>query len=535
MQSAFFVSAKRFAAAILAAAVMMCAVGCENDGNTLEARDKLTEDLYGAVELQTFSEQEEADATTSNFTLPYAKSDTLNPYTCTSTLNSAIGDLMYDSLLVVTGNYEAEPHIAQKIVQSSSSLILTVTLRSGIVFSDGSPLTAEDVKYSFQAAKAEGSNYASQLRALTACSVSENTVYFRIAGANPMAYMLLDFPIIKASSDADGSVPIGSGRYCYYNSSEKGTYLVRNEFWYSRDISDIERISLVAMPTVESIVHSVEIGTISYFFTDLRDGYPSRLNANYSMVDLNNVVYIGMNTNDPRLGTSEVRTALSLAIDREQIATSSFSGRAYAATGPFTTSWLEAASSQYGSTLAAPSGALASLSTAGYIYENENYIRRDQNGRTLSFSLIVSADNAQHVSAANNVADSLRAVGINITVYPISPQDLITRIAEGSYELYLGEYSITANMDISALFTPGSGLYTGPVPEFCSSAYNNYLQSQATLAEFVEAFDMDTPYIPLCFRLGMVCYSRALTANMNISESNLFLNMHEWKFAAAGQ
>lgn len=522
---------RRAVAITLIFALCVPLYACSSSGDD-EDLDQLRENLYGTVELLPEEEDTSVDATTSNFTLAYSRKDTLNPYKCTSTLNATVGKLMYDQLVAVNSEYEAEMVVAKEIT-ATSPRIISVVLRSGIVFSDGSVLTGEDVKYSFEAAKAAGSKYASQLVTVTNCTATENTVTFRITNPDPLVSLLLDFPIIKAGSDANDAVPIGSGRFYYVSDMEKGVFLLRNEKWYSTSKPSIERISLVSMPTVESIVHSIEIGTVSYFYTDLRDGYPTRINSNYTTVDLNNIVYLGMNTYDSRLAVLEVRRAMSQALNREEITTNAFSGRAYSATGPFTTSWPEAAAAQYGSTLSNSAGAVTSLTTAGFVNLDPNYIRYNVDGRALNFSLLVSAGNQQHVAAAQAIAHQLKAVGINITVYPIGFENLRQRIAAGNYELYLAEYSLLNNMDISPLFMPGTGLYTGPQPAGCVTFFNGYRDGTATLSELVEAFESDLPYIPVCFRLGMVCYTRSLSATMDVSESDPFHGIQLWEPALA--
>ena len=256
------------ASALMCAALLLTAAGCGSGEPSYAEREQLIEELYGAVELESSDKTTGSNATTSNFMLAYFKDDTMNPYLCTSTLNATVGDLIYDQLITVNSEFEAEMVIAQK-VEYTGSRAITVTLRDGIVFSDGTLLTGADVVYSFNAASQKaaegqpGSRYARALSVFQSCNYSENKVYFRLSEPDPRAYMLLDFPIIKAESDKDNRTPIGSGRYVYISDVLTGTYLVRNEKWYNTKVSDVRRISLTSMPTVESIVNSVEIGTIS--------------------------------------------------------------------------------------------------------------------------------------------------------------------------------------------------------------------------------------------------------------------------------
>ena len=526
---------RRITAALLCAAMLavtITASGCGKKDDTLKEREQLIEELYGSVELEGSGEADTGDATTTNFVLPYTRSDTLNPYMCESMLNAAVSDLIYDQLIAVNSEFEAELEMAIQIEQTSDRLI-TVILRDGIVFSDGSELSGRDIKYSLACAKADGSRYQKQLRNIAGCMTQDNTVYFRLEDPDPRAYLLLDFPIVKYNTAGTTAVPIGSGRYTYISDVEKGTYLMRNPLWYSTNQSPVRRISLVSMPTIESIVHSIEIGTVSYYFTDLRDGYPSRINANYTTMDINHLIFLGMNTSDPNLEKFGVRSAINLALDREDIITTAYAGRAYAATGPFTPSWPAAAQAQTGSTLSDKGSALSVLQEIGYSNVDSHYVRSDASGNHLSLSLLVNSDNAQHVAAAQRVIEQLADIGVILTLDSRPFDDYRSAVAQGQYQLYLGEYSLFNNMDLSDLFTPNRGTYFGLTPQTTIDAYNSYRAGHSSVAEYIEAFDSELPFIPVCYRLGMVCYSRSLSANMDVTESDFFLHMNLWDVALA--
>ncbi len=522
----------RLPALLLAFALLLSLLGCSSKSDTLAEREQLIEELYGSVELAGADQQTTNEATTSNFVLPYSRVDLINPYSCESSLNAVLTDLIYDQLITVTSEFEAEMVMAVQITQTGERQ-LAVTLRDGIVFSDGTPVTGRDIKYSFNAAKADGSRYKGQLSIFKGCSSLDEMVYFRLEEADPRAYMRLDFPIIKAESDTGTKVPIGSGRYTYISDPVRGVFLERNTKWYSSNASNVDRISLVSMPTIESIVHSVEIGTVSYYYTDLRSGYPSRINANFSTIDINNLVYLGINTLDDRLTQFEVREAISDAIGREEIITGAYGGRAYAATGPLTTSWPVAAEAQTGSTIADPAKAEALLEECGYLTLDEDYIRRTIEGQRLDFTILVNRENEQHIAVAERICEQLKSVGINAAVVSQEYAAYRQSVAAGDYTLYLGEYALYNNMDFSDLYTPNRGLYYGLTPQTTIDAYSSYKLGQSAISDVIDAFETELPFVPICYRLGMVCYSRSLAANMDVTESDFFLHMGLWDVALA--
>lgn len=517
---------------IMSAAILfsvMC--GCDNSANyNWKDSEELRAQLYHAS-LDTDNEIEISNPNDTDMVMAYSADDEMNPYTCKSTLTQNICHLIYDSLIVINPNFEPEYVIAKSITVDHT--IVKVQVRSGIVFSDGAPLTGEDVSYSYyMASKTKNSIYADKLANVTNCSVNGMTVTFVMKNDNVNAYRLLDFPIIRYNPSANKNFPpIGSGKYKFATYSDgitpNKTLLIKNNKWYNPEKVQIQSIALREMPTVESIVHSIEIGTVSYMYSDMRDGTPQNVNANYQKVDINNLVYMGLNTNDTALADENVRRAMYYAIGTNEAATVGFSGMALGATGPFTPGWSEAAKYQTGNGRSRVNSAIENLEQSGYIISNGG-IREDQGGKKLSFNMLVNKDNSRHLALAENIKSQLAKIGVNIEITEISADGLVKRAAEGKYHLYLAEYSVLNDMDIGNLFTPGAGLYNGPQPYDSVRTYNNYIKGSGSLEEFITAFEGELPFIPICYRMGIIVYARSLEGVGAVSEDQPFYNMQNW-------
>lgn len=77
---------------------------------------------------------------------------TLHPITASDFYSRTIHDYTLASLMSLNENtWELEPMIAEKMEVSRNGLEFTFTLREGVKFHDGKPVTAEDVKFSFDA------------------------------------------------------------------------------------------------------------------------------------------------------------------------------------------------------------------------------------------------------------------------------------------------------------------------------------------------------------------------------------------------
>lgn len=529
----FFWDIRRLAICCLAVWLLLwTGVGCRSEEDNAQDREELRSQLYH-LSLDTDNELELSRSDKTDMVMSYTADDTFNPYTCRSTLTRNLCHLLYDNLIDINPQFEPEYIVAKNITVDHT--IIHVQVRSGLVFSNGAPLTAEDVSYSYyMAAKTKGSLYQEQLKDVISCSFSGMTVTFVMQNENINAYRLLDFPIVHFDPSANKDFPpIGSGRYKFATLSDGITpntsLLIKNQKWYNPDKVQIETIGLKEMPSVESIVHSIEIGTFSYLYSDLRDGEPKNVNANYTKVDLNNLVYVGVNTNHEVLADENIRRAMYDAISTDRVASSAFSGMALGATGPFTPNWSEAAAFQTRNGRAYTSHAEDLLRESGYVTVDAEGVRRDQGGVPLSFRMLVGRGNAAHMAAAESIQSQLAEVGIQIEIVPLSTQGLIQRVAEGKYHLYLAEYSILGDMDISKLFTPGEGLYNGPRPYDSVRTFQNYRLGQGTLEDFITAFDGELPFLPVCYRMGVVVYSRALEGVGTVSEDQPFYRMQEWR------
>lgn len=204
------------------------------------------------------------------YTLPYLRTDSLNPYKAQSGTNLALSVLLFDSLFKVDDAFKAQPLIAESYSQNST--ILSVTLKNGLKFSDGTAVTAKDVIYSFNAAK-ESENYAVNLKNMSEASAQSGTkVNFSLYKQNQFEVNNLTFPVIKAGSDIDdkssddysANVPVGSGRYTIVSGSE-GKYLAANKSRLGEYLPEYNMIGLKDSTDESSLYNMFSLGEIDLY------------------------------------------------------------------------------------------------------------------------------------------------------------------------------------------------------------------------------------------------------------------------------
>ena len=82
----------------------------------------------------------------------YGDIDSLDPHRATSTLSLQVWSLIYDTLLAVDADGKPVPHFAKSWTSNADGTEYTFKLNDGVLCHDGTPLDANDVKYTIDAA-----------------------------------------------------------------------------------------------------------------------------------------------------------------------------------------------------------------------------------------------------------------------------------------------------------------------------------------------------------------------------------------------
>lgn len=486
-------------------------------------------------------------------TLAFNRDDTLNPYAAATQLNLYLSTLLYDALVRLDDSFMPSPLLAQT-VQVTDATHLTVTLRKNAVFSDGSAITAEDVVYAFQKAKASG-NYRTLVANFSAAAAQKSTVVFTLNSPDPHAASCLIFPIIKRPSDTSekAAAPIGSGPYVYNAESETLTLNPKADTGGARFLT----IALKTMVSGSEVLQGFESGGIHYLFDDLSDGNIPRTTANDMVVDQNQLVYLGVNTAKPLLSSPEFRKAVSAALDRTVIASSAYTGRARPAITPFHPLWRPASgmaalsanqsaeeaqallqTALSGAAVTAPTdeAAAAAATTATTAAAGEPDATGDAAETTptdtdtnVSLSLLYPSGNSCREAAAKLIIRQLASIGVAVTAVPVSYSDYLSRLSAGDYDLYIGEIRLSPNMNLQVFFhAGGAAAYGVPTAGTAALQYAAWRSGEASLSDFIHAFAEEMPYIPLCWRQGMAAYHRSIST-VTPSAYNVFDGILQWQ------
>jgi peptide/nickel transport system substrate-binding protein len=456
-----------------------------------------------------------------SLTLAYDRKDGLNPYTARSQMNRALITLLYDSVFRLDEVYEPVPGLA--LEGKTEGAICTVTIDTNRHFSDGTPVKASDVVYSFQQAAAAGSPYAGRFSGVS-CSPDAgqaNRVIFTLPAPDIFFLNLLTFPVIKEGS-GHSAIPVGSGRYTAAADGED-ILLIRNSA-HPTPFGEIEKIRLITLPDAEALASSARVGLVSCTFSEQSTGASYQTGLSSVPVDLNCLVFLGINRSHPLLAQGDFRKALYLAVDRDKLCERSFASRAVPAYTPFNPAvdWLPDAEFFDSQNI---SRAEALLDALGLDKRNtEGY--RINNTEKVALPLLVNSENAARLDAAARLRDQLARVGVELTVEALPYEQYSARIAAGGYVLYLGEIKLPYDMDIGPLLrSDGSmGLTADAALQAGYQAFRaGAVEADAFLADFLA----ENPFVPLVYRKGVLAFSHGRPSYIVATASDLFYGIQK--------
>ena len=206
-----------------------------------------------------------------SFSLPYSADQTLDPVTCADGMQQVVGALLYEGLFQLDTQMEPQPRLCESYTYDPETFTYVFTLRTGVLFSDGTALTASDVAATLQRAKSS-QRYGTRLSQMVSATAGDGFVTVVLNSANTSFPSLLDIPIVKAGTAGD-LVPIGTGPYCFAQ-DENGPCLLANENWWNGGGQPVERIGLSTAVDRESMLYQFTSHDVQLITADLTGASP---------------------------------------------------------------------------------------------------------------------------------------------------------------------------------------------------------------------------------------------------------------------
>jgi peptide/nickel transport system substrate-binding protein len=363
------------------------------------------------------------------------------------------------------------PQLARSYEWSADHKTLTFHLRESVTWSDGVPVTADDVRWTWQAQISPdiGWDNAFMKQAITDVeAVDPHTVRFHFSRV--YAKQLLDvneglilprhvwgkipFKRWRESSDwfrhhlvVDGPFTIASW--------ETGQELVlrRNDRYFDKSRPYLDRMVLRVFADQSSLMTQLFSGEVD-FVPQISPADAARVKADPKLELISywfrlNVV-VAWNGTNPLFADPEVRRALTLAIDRQTIVDTLWGPYGRVAVSP-----IVAAVWAHDSTLRPlpydPAEARRILAAKGWQDTDGDGIL-DRNGRPFAFELTSNTGNQQRNDAAVMIQDQLKKIGIRVQPRVVEFNTLMAQSDSGRFDATIIGLGMDTSLDLTAYF-----------------------------------------------------------------------------------
>ncbi|EJX00803.1 extracellular solute-binding protein family 5 [gut metagenome] len=317
--------------------------------------------------------------------------------------------LLFEKLIEIGPDMALSHRIASSVDCVGTDV--TIYVRSGCTFADGTPITERDVAASIEAARVS-EQYANRFANVTAVKAISGAVVLTLSTPDSLFAYLCDIPVLKAS-EVDSMTPVSSGRYTYGSSAQ----LVKNPHCAFPD-NGPNQIQLVPVTSYEEMVSGLTVGFLNlYTARGVEDASPS-VTSRQTYFRTNNLIFLGINAAAAPAGSllarPDGRVLLSKALDRRQLAEKSYYSRAWPATGAINSFYPCVMTKQKILSEAELSSAQIKnqLEAMGYTMDAHSGYYTDASGKRLTLQLAVYSGSTYKKYAAALIQHQLASCGI---------------------------------------------------------------------------------------------------------------------------
>jgi peptide/nickel transport system substrate-binding protein len=406
-----------------------------------------------------------------------AEPKTLNPITAIDgPSREIIGRMTGDLLHINRATQISEPALAKSWKVSADGLKYTLALRRGLRFSNGQPLDADDVVFSFQVYLDEKVHSPQRdllvigNKPMTVRKIDQYTIIFELSQPYAAAERLFDsVPILPRQvlqnaykedkllqTWGTNAVPsdiagLGPFRLKEYVPGQR-LVLERNPFYWKADSQQnrlpyLDEIVFLFVSSEDAQVLRFKAGDTDLISRTSADNYAAlekdQAAQGYQLFDLGpgleyNYLFFNQNSVVPASASMlqkkqvwfrdiRFRQAVALAIDRQAIVRLVYRGRAtplWTHVTPANKIWID-------SSVQVPPRSLEKaktlLTTAGFTWSSDGSMS-DKSGIPVEFSIIASSSNAQRTQMATIIQEDLKQLGIKVAVVPLEFRALLDRV-----------------------------------------------------------------------------------------------------------
>jgi peptide/nickel transport system substrate-binding protein len=447
---------------------------------------------------------------------------TFNPFLAYYAGDQQVVYAIYPLLTQTGENGDPEPYLATKWAVSPDHLTWTFTIRSGLKWSDGKPLTAADIAWTYNlimtnpAAGTVNGSLVANFKSVTAPDATTLVITTKAPESN-IAYEGTSIPVVPEHvwagrvknlanfRNTSGFPVVGYGPWILtgYVSNQYAT-LTANEDYYA-GAPAYHTLVVQYYSNSDAAVAALrtgaldEIDDLSATEYDSLKGvkglglYPTESNI-WNAIEVNTGARTKSGSKfgngNPALADPAVRKAMALAINRGELVTKVLNGLGVTGAGYLPPAypqwwWTPAGSESEGYD---PAAASKLLNAAGYKMGPGGVRVDPKTKKPLVFRFGIHSDESADAEVAPYIVDWLAAVGIKVNVQAMSFTQLNSALPKGDWDMLMDSWNTGADPSyLLSIQTCGTLPQNASTPGntdafFCDPAYDKLYNQQ--LAEF---------------------------------------------------
>ena len=446
-------------------------------------------------------------------------------------------------------NYETgniDPWLGLSMEPNETFDVWTLTLRDGVKWSDGEAFNADDVVFTVNMFEANTPDLGADVALWTESveKIDDLTVKFTLTGPNPRYQLDMwsfkiwgdrnsivpehiwkdyaDNPLQFNNYDPEKGWPVFTGPYLVSKVTENEYIYVRDDEWWGakegfQDLPAPKRLIWVHYGSEESkaaamakdeidALANISLGTFEVIHTQNPNIIGWTEDLPYGYIDPC-PRYLSINTEHPIWSDSNLRKAVNLAIDRDQIVSIAYEG---GTTASLSILPQYGSMSQYNDALKEaglaanpqgdPEAAKALIESSGWTLNDKGFYEKD--GQELTMTILSMEESTEVRRIADVVAEQLRKIGINSQVQVLSYGTWLSAQAESGDPAKDFEGSISfqcggVNEPYASLITFAGGAddTKGGMERWSGSNWEAFRTSVANLKELAPGDPAGVPVV----------------------------------------
>jgi len=400
--------------------------------------------------------------------------DTVNDYASHSAFTSDLTKNLYLQLMEEQPDFTEKPPSFKPMLASSWDIsedgtVYTVHLREGVTWSDGTPVTSEDILFTHNAATSEEMGWSGRGSKASIERVEApdpQTVVFTLTHSYPYALMdinegkILPAHVWKKIPPEDwvnhdfSKNMVVSGPYTLTDWRRGESILLSaNPSYYRKGYPKINHILFQIIPDQNSLLQQLLAGTIDVMAViPPKDAVKVKESQNVRLVQFGDIQYgyIGWNLTNPLFRSKEVRRALTMGIDRESIVQTVWYGYAKVAASPIIADFW-AHNNEVKPLPYDPETARQILKEQGWEdHDGDGILDRDN--QPFAFTLITNSGNKIRNDIAVLVQRDLGTLGIKVNIQLLDFNPFIQRLMGKEFDACVNGLAVATKLDFRDLW-----------------------------------------------------------------------------------